>query len=138
MTSVVLGTCYTNPILQFTPISQCFFFFFFKPLGETILLPLKKINLLFSLSKNQNSYAFMSCGKSCSKNHLPYFKRKKEIFPQVLPFVTHPFSYLIWAVQCQSQDTQTFSSCGYKQELQGPVIMFSYKVLVMYFPQSTS
>lgn len=66
-----------------------------------------------------------------------FFERKKEKLPQVLPFVSHPFSYLIRAVLCKSQHVRTFSSHDYKQKLQGPVTMFSHKVLVMYFPQST-
>lgn len=111
------------------------------------LRPWKSLKLVFTIKK-ESTYFFLlqtartlmrSCSMaSCVQNTICFFfLRKKEKLPQVLPFVSHPFSYLIWAVQCKRQDVWTFSSHEYKQELQGPVIMFSHEVFVMYFPLST-
>lgn len=81
----------------------------------------------------------MFYGKLCSKHHLPFFfSKEKEKLPQILPFVCHPLGYLIWSVQCKSQEVWTLSSCEYKQDLQDPVITSSHEVLGMYFPQSIS
>lgn len=118
VTSVVWGTCYTNPILQFTPTSQCSF----------LLNPWENLQLVLAIKKKKKSTFFFSFKQPellcfhvlwqvVFKTPSAFFFKKKRKTCQVVPFVSRPFSYLRWMVQRESQDVWKFSSCEYKHEL---------------------